>query len=177
VLLTACGSLAGTSGRETSTSTTTATTTTTTTTTTSPPPATPQYSVIGRSTKRYDGQPIYYVLIDPVNLGNDAFKQDVKLVLQAVAKTKGDPDFSARIFDDEAVAKETFSHDTNPPPLEDPDEIRAATDRRGQHLVAIYSGGLKTLLYPYEIDWYPAAFTDTPNVGQYVDTEQWKPHV
>jgi hypothetical protein len=82
----------------------------------SPEALAPKCSVNGKSTKRFDGEPVYFVLIDPVDLSTDGFKQDVKLVLQAVAKTKGDPDFSARIFDDEAVARETFSHDTNPPP-------------------------------------------------------------
>jgi hypothetical protein len=35
------------------------------------PPATPKYSIIGTSGKRYDGEPIYFVLIDPVDLSND----------------------------------------------------------------------------------------------------------
>jgi hypothetical protein len=46
-------------------------------------PATPQYSVVGKSTMstmRYDGEPIYYVVMDPVNLTNDGFKENVKLI-------------------------------------------------------------------------------------------------
>ena len=55
--------------------------------------------------------------------------------------------------------------------------MKAALDRRGQHLVAIYSGGLQMSLFPYEIDWYPGAFTSTQNVGQFVGAEEWKPQV
>ena len=143
-------------------------------------PATPQYSVIGTtamSTMRYDGEPIYYVAMDPVNLTNDGFKQNVKLVAQALAKTKGDPDFSAKLFDDQAVAAETFARVSHPPLFQEPDEIRAAEASEGQHLVAIYSGGLATTPDPYVLRWYPDAVTGTPNVGQYVDFEQWKPQV
>jgi hypothetical protein len=53
--------------------------------------------------------------------------------------------------------------------------LHRSWDATGQHLVAMYSGGLATGLYPYEVAWYPGAFTDTPNVGQYVDSEEWKP--
>ena len=143
-------------------------------------PATPQYSVIGTtamSAMRYDGEPIYYVAMDPVNLTNDGFKQNVKLVTQALAKTKGDPDFSARLFDDRAVAAETFARVSDPPLSQKPDETTAAKDREGQHLVAIYSGGLATTPDPYVLMWYPDAVTGTPNVGHYVDSEQWKPQV
>jgi hypothetical protein len=115
------------------------------------------------------------VLIAPVDLGTDGFKQDVKHVLQAVADMDGGPDFSARIFDDQAVANEAFFQETDPQLGQSPDEIWAFEERKGQHLVAMYSGGLATGLYPYEVAWYPGAFTDTPNVGQYVDSEEWKP--
>jgi hypothetical protein len=144
--------------------------------TTTPTTDTPKYSIIGTSGKRYDGEPIYFVLIDPVDLSNDAFKQDVKSVLQAVAHADGSPKFSAQIFDDEALAREAFSEETSPPSNQSPEVIKAAQERRGQHLVAMYAGGLITGLgYPYDISWYPAAFNYMPNVGRYVDSEKWKP--
>jgi hypothetical protein len=113
-------------------------------------------------------------------LKNDGFKQSVKLVNQALAQKKGDGDFSAHIFDDEAVAREALAADPGgpgPTPDQSQGEMKAALDRRGQHLVAIYSGGLQMSLYPYEIDWYPGAFTSTQNVGQFVGAEEWKPQV
>ena len=140
------------------------------------PPATPKYSIIGTSGKRYDGEPTYFVLIDAVDLSNDAFKQNVKFVLQAVAHADGSPKFSARIFDDETIAREAFSEESAPPSNQSPEETKAAQERRSQHLVAMYAGGLNTGLgYPYDIAWYPAAFNYNPPVGQYVDSEEWKP--
>lgn len=120
------------------------------------------------------------LVIDPVDLKNDGFKQSVKLVNQALAQKKGDGDFSAHIFDDEAVAREALAADPGgpgPTPDQSQGEMKAALDRRGQHLVAIYSGGLQMSLFPYEIDWYPGAFTSTQNVGQFVGAEEWKPQV
>ena len=172
LLLTACGSPGGNNVSEPATSTAAATTTLS--------PATPQYSVVGKSimsTMRYDGEPIYYVVMDPVNLTNDGFKENVKLIVHALAKTEGDPDFSARVFDNRAIAAETFSRVSDPPLSQEPDEIRAAEESEGQHLVAIYSGGLATTPDPYVLMWYPDAVTGTPNVGHYVDSEQWKPQL
>jgi len=145
--------------------------------TTTPQPAAPHYEIVGKdANERFDHEPIYYVVIEPVNLSNDSFKKRVKLVLQAIAKTNGGPDFSANIFDDEAAAKTEYSHRTHPG-NENPDEAKAQITLVEQHLVAGYDGGLLAsgAPYPYEIMWYPSASTDSPNVGQYVGDEEWKP--
>ena len=114
------------------------------------------------------------MLINPVNLSTDGFKQDVKLVLQAVAdKTATLTSRQGSSMMKPSLTK--FSQEMNPPLGESPYETTAFEDLKGQHLVAMYSGGLTTGLYPYEVDWYPGAFTGTPNVGQYVDFEEWKP--
>jgi hypothetical protein len=145
---------------------------------TTPAPATPapKYSVVGQSSRPVDGKPIYFVLIDPVDLSTGGFKQDVKLVLGAVAKTNGNSDFSARILDQEAIAREAFAEETGPRVSQSPDEKRDFEERKRRHLVAMYSGGLNTGLgYPYDISWYPAASTDAPNVGRYAGSEEWRP--
>lgn len=139
-----------------------------------PPAATPNYSVVGTD-ERYDNKPIFYAAIEPVDLSNDSFKERVKLVVQAMATGEGSPDFSAWIFDDETVARTAFSRDTDPPRFPSPEEGRAERDVRGQHLTAIYSGGNPNTLYPYELNWYPGAFTGTANVGKWVGHEEWKP--
>jgi hypothetical protein len=141
-----------------------------------PATSTPKYSVVGKSSRPVDGKAIYFVLIAPVDLSTGAFKHDVKLVLQAVAKTNGGSDFSARILDDETIASQAFSEETDPRLSQSPDEQREFEERKGQHLVAMYSGGLNTGLgYSYDISWYPAALSDTPNVGQYAGSEEWRP--
>lgn len=137
---------------------------------------TPQYSVIGQLPWRRDGKPTYYVVIDPVDLSNDGFKLAVKLVTQAIARMDGAADFSAKFYDDQTVANVAFTTDPGSgnrgtkPPLD-----KAALDERGQHLVAIYSGGLEMQPSPYQMMWYPGAFTVTPNVGRWVSNEDWKP--
>jgi hypothetical protein len=102
-------------------------------------------------------------------------------VLQAIAKDNGGPDFSARVFDDEAVAR-TYLSDKSDPPL-DADVRRAHNAQEEQHLIAGYLGGIdaysaqpSTAASAYNISWFPAAFTSNPNVGQYVKlNDQWKP--
>lgn len=141
---------------------------------------TPQYSVAGQSSWRRDGQPSYYVVIDPVDLSNDGFKRNVKLVAQALAQKKGDADFTVRFFDDQDIAAESYQSDPGGPGSSSDQtqaEMKDFLDRKGQHLVAIYGGGLPAALYPYELNWYPAAFTSTPNVGPYVGNEEWKPQI
>ena len=143
---------------------------------------TPNYRQIQRNVSdRRDGKYSYYVVIDPVDLSNDGFKQNVKLVLQAIAKDNGGPNFSARIFDDEAVANNYLS-DKSDPPL-DQGVVKEHNAQEEQHLIATFVGGIdqdtaqpSTADTAYNISWFPAAFTGSPNVGQYVELfDQWKP--
>lgn len=134
---------------------------------------TPKYSVVGQLQWRSDGEPTYYVVIDPVDLSNDGFKQTVKLVTQALAQQNGGVDFSAKFYDDQSVAKEALASDPGSGNHTVPD--KASLDFLGQHLVGIYSGGIEVNPSPYQLAWYPGAFTNTPNVGRWVGYEDWKP--
>ena len=80
VTVTACGHAPDTAAPETTSVTAPVTTTTA--------PAPPNYSIVGQAT-RDDGKPVYYVLIDPVNVGDDGFQRDVKRVLEALADQDG----------------------------------------------------------------------------------------
>lgn len=148
--------------------------------TTTPQPATPNYKIVAKTTsQRFDHKANYYIVIDPVDLSNDSFKQNVKLVLRAVAKTNGDPNFSADVFDDENTAKTAYQYDTNGSDATASD-LRAHHAQAEQHEVAMYDGGIADAKSSaaddaYSIGWYPSAFTSTPNVGRYVSFEQWKP--
>lgn len=141
-----------------------------------PQAATPSYKVVVTTTSErpLDGKPSYYVVINPVDLSNDSFKQNVKLVLQALAKTNGSPDFTAYVYDDEAVANTAYS-------LNAADPFHKSTDQEGQHTVAMYLGGIddgkvSTANSAYQIIWYPATYADTPNVSKYTSFEHgWKP--
>ncbi len=144
-----------------------------------PQPTTPNYTIVAKTPDefRFDHKANYYIAIDPVDPSNDSFKQNVKLVLQAVEKNNGDPNFSSNVYDDEAVAKTAFSYKSDPTGVT-PSEINAQEEH---DLVAMYTGGINTDAKAstaddaYNIEWYPAAFPDSPNVGKYVSGEQWKP--
>lgn len=86
----------------------------------------------------------------------------------ALARTDGGPAFSARIFDDAAAAEAARHRGYD----------SAFEHLQAQHLVAMYTGGSCTGLgYPYHVTWYPTASADTPEVGGYVDSEQWLPRI
>lgn len=126
----------------------------------------PEYSVAKESSARFDGKPTLYVVVAPIDITNDSFKTSVRGVAEDLARQHG-PDFSAWIFDDEATADGSFAERSGGPAVDKQENAR--------HLIAIYSGGLSTTIYPYGIDWFPGTFTDDPAVGRWVDGEQWKP--
>ncbi len=97
----------------------------------------------------------------------------MKQVLQALAKTYAGPDFTASLYDDK-VAQEQFFYESHPG-SETPDENKKHMPLKERHVVAIYVGGLPYSTYQYEIDWFPAASSGSPEVGKYVSVEQWKP--
>lgn len=137
-------------------------------------PATPNYKIIAKTTnQRFDHKPNYYIVIDPVDVSTDSFKQTVKLVLRAVARTNGgDPNFSADVFDDESTANTAYSYDTSNGIGVNASDLKAQADQEKQHCVAMYNGGVNN---EYEIAWYPENLVSSPNVGKYVSYEQWKP--
>ena len=78
----------------------TSTSTAAVTTTTTPQPATPKYNILWTSNNQRwaDKKTTYYVVIDPVDLSNDGFKQNVKLILREIATkslSRDGPNFSA----------------------------------------------------------------------------------
>jgi len=47
------------------------------------------YEIIRTSNVRVDGAVTYYVLIDPVDLSNDSFKEDIKEIIKKIVEEKG----------------------------------------------------------------------------------------
>jgi hypothetical protein len=151
--------------------------------TATPQPATPHYTVLWadqRGGKKINTE--YYVVIDPVDLSNDSFKQNVKLILRAIATNNPwhGPNFSALIFDNEAAARGEISWTKDASSLTD-SEVDALDALSLVHLVASYMGGINdaaqksTADDAYKISWFYLAPDDNPTVGKYVSNEQWKP--
>lgn len=62
-------------------------------------PYVPPYKIINVSQTRGDGSTIYYILINPVNLSNTNFKEEVKTIVKDLTQKKGGQ-LTAEIFDD-----------------------------------------------------------------------------
>lgn len=139
----------------------------------------PKYESIGLSTsERFDKAETIYVVVDPIDTSNDSLKQTMKNIVSDIAKTKNFKEFTVYIYDNKAIATREYNKEL-PNGAAD---ARAKSDERGQHLVAMYSGGIdletakkSTADNAYSISFYPGAFKDTPTVGKYVGTEQFKP--
>lgn len=130
----------------------------------------PKYEIVHEvSGKRYDGGKIYYVLIDPVKLSSTSFKDDVKIIINNITKEKG-AKISVNIYDKKTALESSYdeaSYQKVPTQKENAeDEI---------HNVAIFSGELKTNIYPNTLSFFPATFTDNKTVGKYVETIEFNP--
>ena len=130
----------------------------------------PKYEIVHEvSGKRYDGGKIYYILIDPVKLSDASFKDDIKVIINNIVKEKGTK-ISVNIYDKKAALESSYdeaSYQKIPTQKENvEDEI---------HNVAIFSGELKTNIYPNTLSFFPATFTDNKTVGKYVETIEFNP--
>lgn len=137
----------------------------------------PRFQVIAeRFNDRPDDLSNFYVVIDQVDPSAEAFKVAVKQVLVALAAANGGPMFSASIWDHVSAAQTEVSYRANPDQFSD-ELIDAKEAFNDQHLIANYVGGLSSANEPpsYLLFWFPHAGATSPNVGQWVSAEIWKP--
>ncbi|PKL31226.1 hypothetical protein CVV43_03700 [Candidatus Saccharibacteria bacterium HGW-Saccharibacteria-1] len=152
---------------------------------------TPKYEII--NTKQNVGitnLDEYYVKINPVNLNNDEFKSNVKLIVSAISKEKNTADFMAKIFTDSDV----LAYKNNATGYyKDLSETGVTTadlatwtkemeEKSATTFVAAYTGGfdyntgkISKQDAAYSISWFSSTFTDNITVGKYVGSEKWKP--
>lgn len=123
--------------------------------------------------KRYDGGINYYVLIDPVDLTNDSFKNDIKNITRQIVKDKG-LKISVDFVDNKNVLdleyKSHYGSNTLGRIL-----TKAEMDELGQHLVAVFSGELEIDEPKNSLLFFPSASRDTLRVGKYVDHMEFNP--
>lgn len=132
----------------------------------------PTYLIVhSKANHRADGASTYWVLIDPVDVSADAFKQDVENVIRKIIASKG-AKISISIFDDSSILELDYKQ------YGDLSLGRVRTDeesaKMARHLIAMFSGDYELNLYTNELSYFPGAFNDTPEVGQYVDTIEFK---
>lgn len=136
----------------------------------SPPP---RYEILHTvKDKRYDGGDEHYVLIDPVDLSTDQFKEDIKVLVRALVKEKGKKqsfefhdsreslDISYKQYGDMSLGRPRTSEE---------DKILAV------HYIAAFSGQLETGIYKNTLQFFLATFKDNPDVGKYVETLEFNP--
>lgn len=130
----------------------------------------PKYEIVYEvAGKRYDGAKIYYVLIDPISLKDDAFKNDIKTVIKKIIEEKG-VKISVDIFDKKTVLESSYAEASTQKILTAKEKIEAET-----HYVAMFSGELKTNIYPNTLSFFGSTFTDNKIVGKYVETIEFNP--
>lgn len=115
---------------------------------------------------RYDGGKTLYVLINQIDLSSDDFKNDIRIILQDIVAQEGNK-ISVEIHDSRAtldLSYKQYGDFSLGRPL-----TQSELDNRAIHLIASYDGDLETMIYVNTLMFFPGAFTDTPNVGIYVE--------
>ncbi len=134
----------------------------------------PKYEIVHEvSGKRYDGGINYIILVDPVNIKNDIFKEDIKNITKQLVKDKGSK-ISIDILDDKKTL-ELYNESHYGKGTLDRILTKQEMDMVGLHLVASFSGQLETMIYPNSLAFFPGTFTDNPKVGKYVQTIEFNP--
>lgn len=133
----------------------------------------PKYQMIYSIDKRYDGGTSYYILIDPVDLTNTGFMDDVKYIINKFVNEYGGK-ISIEIFDDRNVLElqyKLYGDLSLGRPLTNNEYQHAAI-----HYIAGFSGELETGLYLNSLYFFPSAdSTNTPEVGKYITTIEYNP--
>lgn len=129
---------------------------------------TPKYQIMYELlNKRYDGGKNYYVLIDPVDLSSDSFKNDIKNIAKKIVTEKGNK-ISIEIHDKKTTLDLSYKQygDMSLGRVLNQSEL----DERAIHLIADFSGNLETNIYLNSLSFFPGAFEDNTKIGRYLET-------
>lgn len=126
-----------------------------------------KYEIYKESVERYDDAKSYYLYVD---ISTDKITtQDVKNVIDNIAKTKKEAKFSLVIFNDVEALNAYYNKYKNM-------EVWN-TDKINQYkskLIATYDRGLEAL-GPDAIMMFPSAFSDDPDIGNRVEYIEYTP--
>lgn len=120
---------------------------------------------------RYDGGTEYYVLIDPI-LIQEAFKDDIGGIIKEIVSENGSK-LSINIFDNRNALEVMYKQ------YGDRSLGRIRTTEENslveRHYIASFDGELATNLYTNTLTFFPAAFTSSVEVGNYVESLEFNP--
>lgn len=135
---------------------------------------TPNYEILKEITVRNDRGVSYFVLIDEVDLSNDKFINNTKLIVDKIVREKGSK-INIEIVDNrEALELIYKSHDGENTlgRILNKSELKLLQ----RHNIASFSGELETMPYPNSLDFFPSAFNGNPEVGRYKKTSEYNPN-
>jgi hypothetical protein len=122
------------------------------------------------SDKRFDKGINYYVLLDPVDLANSTFQDEIKLIVDELVRLNGDK-VSIDFYDNREVLELDYklygdlSLERNT--TEDENELLA------RHHIAGFSGDLSTGLFLNTLYFFPNTDSSHPEVGSFVTTIEY----
>ncbi|MDP1815200.1 MAG: hypothetical protein Q8K92_12190 [Leadbetterella sp.] len=122
---------------------------------------------------RYDGGVIYMVLISPVNLTSDNFKDDIKSIISNLVKEKGNK-ISVEIYDSKSILDLQYQSVYAPSSTRKM-LSKSELEQLGWHNVASYAGQLETMPAGHELAFFPGTFTNDKKVGKFVGTMGFNP--
>jgi hypothetical protein len=130
---------------------------------------TPNYEVVYTINNKYgQGEIDFGILIDPVDVQSNYFKEDIKFIVTKVVQEKGKK-VSIDILDDKKTLglyqKSHYAQNTLGRILTQ-DEMELI----GDHLVASFSGQFGEEIVQNSLSFFPATGSDNPRVGKYVET-------
>lgn len=137
----------------------------------------PKYEIIYRdnSTKTAN----LYIAIDKIDLTNSEYEKNIKNIVKYLSD-KEPANIAMTFFDDKEFLKEyyqnTIGQKSSGISMENAvtfQKNKENIEKRSLHTIAIYSGNVQ--FDPYQISFFPAAFTDNKIVGKQVKTENFNP--
>ena len=119
-----------------------------------------------------------YISIDPIGK-NPEYEKNIKNIIKYVSE-KESANISMTFVDDKEFLKEYYQNDagesTSGVSMEKAiafQKDKRNIEKKSLHIIAIYSGDVQ--FTPYQLSFFPAAFTDNPSVGKFVKNESFNP--
>jgi hypothetical protein len=131
-----------------------------------------KYKLVYESDKvRSDGGYSYYILIDPVDLSNATFKEDIKAIVKKLVSEKGNK-ISVDILDNSETLDLFYNSHYGVNKLGrilTKDELSEIA----LHSIASYSGDMDINIYKNTLYFFAGASKDHPTVGKYVEISEF----
>lgn len=134
----------------------------------------PKYEIVYElKGKRFDKGVNYYVLIPKVDLSNNNYQEDIKIIIKKIVEEKGSK-ISIDFFDTKEALELLYKL------YGDMSLGRTATKEENEmlaeHAIAGFSGKLTTDIYLNSLYFFPSATVDNKKMGKYVDTMEFNPN-